>query len=463
METHISLMLTNLSLPYGGDLKNGLIEISIDNKIKNINYPQENPIALTLSPKFLKDKQLIYIIVKSKTQKKYKTIARGELVLYKKNLLEGGGNVEKNIIMVQSENQNDFSKINKNNMGKIHIKIKLQNFFEDWKKKVISSNKTNNSIRNKLLKNKENNSQNNLKKKNNFDDNLSEITASKIDNNTENIENVINIENTNVNEIQKMKDLLEKNYKNILPNDMDKLKEYMENLYDQFQDLTNNYLEILNQNNSKKNEIKEMAKKNWDEYKKYKKILNELRIDYQNKQKYLNENIENNKNNKNSIVDSIQTYTDKNNVIMNKILNDKITNFKANSSVNNIDITNMINLIKTLKNLGYNVEENMTEDELKYLNLVLEEENKNLGKNTIEENDDEELGAKIVSLIERDVNELYAKKFIEKIIIDQIDSVTYSFSNEKLQKSVKFKIENDNLICDNGETFLRWIVENFGL
>ena len=137
METNISLLLTNLSLPYGGDLKNGLIEISIDNKKQIISYPQENPVSLTLSSKFIKDKQLIYINFKIKTQKKYKNIARGEIVLYKKYFIEGGGNVEKNIIMIQSENQNDFSKINKNNMGKIHIKIALEESFESWKKKSI--------------------------------------------------------------------------------------------------------------------------------------------------------------------------------------------------------------------------------------------------------------------------------------------------------------------------------------
>ena len=264
-------------------------------------------------------------------------------------------------------------------------------------------------------------------------------------------------------EIQKMKDLLEKNYKNILPNDINQLKEFTENLYDKFQDLMNNYLEILNQNNVKKNEIKELAKKNWDEYKKYKKILNELRIDYQNKQKFLKENIENNKNNKTNIDESIQTYIDKNNVIMNKILNDKISNIKTNNSLNNIDITNMINLLKKLKSLGYKLEDGMTEDEIKYLNSVLGEENKNLGENPVEDDEDDELGTKIVSLIERDVNELYAKKIIEKIKIDQVDSETYTFSNEKLTKSVKFKVENDNLICDNGDTFLSWIVANFWL
>ena len=465
METHISLLLTNLSLPYGGDLKTGLIEITIDNKKEIVNYPQQNPISLTLSSKFIKDKQLICINIKSKTQKKYKNIARGELVLYKKNIIEGGGNVEKNIIMIQSENQNDFSKINKNNMGKIHIKISLEESFDDWKKKAFPLNKTSSTTRNKAFKKKMNDSQNEIKKKNNFDDNLSEITASNIDNNTENIENVANIENVNMNEIEKMKDLLEKNYKNILPNDINELKEFTENLYDQFQDLTNNYLEVLSQNDIKKNEIKQIAKKNWDDYKKSKKILNELRIDYQNKQKYLNENIENNKNNKNSLDESIQAYMDKNNVIMNKIFNDKIStiNIKANNPVNNIDITNMINLLKKLKSLGYKVEEGMNGDEIKQLNLVLGEENNNQGENGVEEDEDDELGTKIVSLIERDVNELYVKKIIEKIKIDQIDSETYTFSNDKLEKSVKFKVENNNLICDNGDTFLSWVVANFGL
>ena len=45
--------------------------------------------------------------------------------------------------------------------------------------------------------------------------------------------------------------------------------------------------------------------------------------------------------------------------------------------------------------------------------------------------DDLELGNQIVSLIEKDVNDLYLKKVIEQIKIDQINAITYTFENEK--------------------------------
>ena len=56
--------------------------------------------------------------------------------------------------------------------------------------------------------------------------------------------------------------------------------------------------------------------------------------------------------------------------------------------------------------------------------------------------DDFEFGNKIVALIERDVNELYSRKLIHQVKIDQIDAITYSFSDDAKEKNVSFKIEN---------------------
>ena len=53
--------------------------------------------------------------------------------------------------------------------------------------------------------------------------------------------------------------------------------------------------------------------------------------------------------------------------------------------------------------------------------------------------DDFEFGNKIVALIERDVNELYSRKLIHQIKIDQVDAITYSFSDESKEKNVSFK------------------------
>ena len=91
METNITIFIYNLSLPYNTDLKNSFIEFEIDNKKATVPYPQQAPLPIVLSPKFIQDnhfKQLIRIMLKIKIQKKYKNLAYGKLMITKNNLLE---------------------------------------------------------------------------------------------------------------------------------------------------------------------------------------------------------------------------------------------------------------------------------------------------------------------------------------------------------------------------------------
>ena len=74
-----------------------------------------------------------------------------------------------------------------------------------------------------------------------------------------------------------------------------------------------------------------------------------------------------------------------------------------------------------------------------------------------------ELGNAIVELIERDVNDLFARNLIEQVKIDQLDTVTYEFIGKNNKKSVSFRIEHNNLICNTGETFTVWLITNFSL
>ena len=74
---------------------------------------------------------------------------------------------------------------------------------------------------------------------------------------------------------------------------------------------------------------------------------------------------------------------------------------------------------------------------------------------------DERLGQKIVTLIERDVNDLYSRQLIEKMKIDQINCITYSFATNKKEKTISFSIRNNNLICSNGQSFSVWLISNF--
>ena len=143
--------------------------------------------------------------------------------------------------------------------------------------------------------------------------------------------------------------------------------------------------------------------------------------------------------------------------------------------------------LKKISSLGYDLVDglNMTEEEKKLLNSLLEENsdnksnvkennaekksNENDAKNNGEENDNEadkedyDLSNQIVGLIERDVNDLYMRKLIEQVKIDQIDAITYSFQGNTKTKEVEFKIENGNLICNTGESFTVWLISNFSL
>ena len=107
--------------------------------------------------------------------------------------------------------------------------------------------------------------------------------------------------------------------------------------------------------------------------------------------------------------------------------------------------------VKKISALGYNIIEGMkiNEEDAKLLSVIIgtnlcdnlkieedEEDRKNEGMEVdgeYDENnikDDFEFGNKIVALIERDVNELYSRKLIHQIKIDQVDAITYSFSDD---------------------------------
>ena len=135
--------------------------------------------------------------------------------------------------------------------------------------------------------------------------------------------------------------------------------------------------------------------------------------------------------------------------------------------------------IKKISSMGYDLFDglNITDEEKKLLNSLLDmkesmEEKKNKA-NQPEENqqnhnkeadkEDYDLSNQIVGLIERDVNDLYMRKLIEQVKIDQIDAITYSFKGNTKSKDVEFKIENNNLVCDTGESFTVWLISNFSL
>ena len=147
------------------------------------------------------------------------------------------------------------------------------------------------------------------------------------------------------------------------------------------------------------------------------------------------------------------------NMLNKNNISNKNENSKKNEKINDSMEGKDENKNNLEKNMNINGEEN---EEIEKKN-----ENENEGEEYEYENDEEmkddlELGNQVVSLIEKDVNDLYIKKVIEQIKIDQINAITYTFENEKDEAhEITLKIVNDELYCIDGTKFSDWLIENF--
>ena len=428
MEKDISLFFSKLS-PIQ-DKENYSIEISYNNNIKVIAYPQDTPLIISLSTKT--EKQIIPITIKSKQiSKKQKIFGIGEIIIYKKFLTEKP--MEKYILLYkENKDKKNVKKYSNNNIGKILVQIKLGELsniqkIEYENGKIKEENNDINSA--PIIKTKE-----------------SEINALKLEDNIlqlNNIDEILSYKN-----IIELKDKID-NEEIILPKDIISLKLFNQNLFNQSK--------LLNE--------------------KYNKILSSLSESNQNLEKNLNDITE--KNNKieqeikNLELDSIQKAQE----INQKLIKLKQANPENKIQIKDInDIKDICNIIKSLESLGYKLSEgDLTDSEKQNLTDVLnkfsnEKKNCKLKEEILDENtldqlkDDYELGEKVISLIERDVNDLFSRKLIEMVNIDQIDSVSYVFSGKVKKKEISFKFdEKNNLICSTGEVFPVWLVKNFSL
>ena len=428
MEKDISLFFSKLS-PIQ-DKENYSIEISYNNNIKVIAYPQDTPLIISLSTKT--EKQIIPITIKSKQiSKKQKIFGIGEIIIYKKFLTEKP--MEKYILLYkENKDKKNVKKYSNNNIGKILVQIKLDELsniqkIEYENGKIKEENNDINSA--PIIITKE-----------------SEINALKLEDNIlqlNNIDEILSYKN-----IIELKDKID-NEEIILPKDIISLKLFNQNLFNQSK--------LLNE--------------------KYNKILSSLSESNQNLEKNLNDITE--KNNKieqeikNLELDSIQKAQE----INQKLIKLKQANPENKIQIKDInDIKDICNIIKSLESLGYKLSEgDLTDSEKQNLTDVLnkfsnEKKNYKLKEEILDENtldqlkDDYELGEKVISLIERDVNDLFSRKLIEMVNIDQIDSISYVFSGKVKKKEIGFKFdEKNNLICSTGEVFPVWLVKNFSL
>ena len=416
--------------------------------------------------------------------KKYKKIARGEINIYKKYFIGDKLKIEKTVYLTPYQSflnsvNIDFQKVEFNS-GKILLTINLLEPYEHLKKENVKEHNKKNQKKNINQDNNSNENYDDLMSNQQFDDNLSDLSISIIDESDEERKGLELNQFVNDDYIQKLKELMASDYEKILPKDIEKLKQMNEMLYSKFSELSNSYNETLFALNSTNEEIRQKAKKYYDDYKKIKKDVYKGRVELKKKNKELRKEIDINNEDNKALLNEVENLKNETQLLKNKLNIQSEEDIKNNTNENN-DINSLIEILKKLNNLGYDVVSSSglnDEEKIKLKNILNlsdsnnentnNNENNNLNQNeNNDENedmkDDIELGNQIVSLIERDVNDLYGRQIIENVKIDQINAITYSFENDRQSKNVTLKIQNGNLICSNGVSFNSWLVSNFGI
>jgi hypothetical protein len=476
METNVSIVFKNLIFS-SLDNTTAMMELTYENKNVKFSYPLKEPIKITFSPKFISDKVNLTLSVIENINKKTKLAFRSDLVVNKSLFMDGKQIYEKILTLIPL----DYKDIKKS--GKIYMEMKLLDNLDDGKKNLKSNSKKKNNQ-------KINQNPNKLDDKNEFDDNLSLINVSNIED--EGLQNKKTYfgELIDIDYINKLKNILENDYQRILPNDINSLKNYNQNLYKKYREIGNRYNETIKELNSNNENIRNKAINYFNYYKELKNQLTQRRLELKNKKNKLENEKNINNEDKSLIAGNIENYKNEKEIFLNKLSNPEGGSNDANnlaiisSGTNNSDIKMLSEAIKKISSLGYDIIDGMkiSEEERKLLSVIIgtnlcdnikneeldedkRHEGTGNGQEEYDENnmkDDFEFGNKIVALIERDVNELYSRKLIHQVKIDQIDAITYSFSDDDKEKNVSFKIENNNLFCiDSGESFTVWLLSNF--
>ena len=298
-----------------------------------------------------------------------------------------------------------------------------------------------------------------------FDDDLSDLSISAIDEEEMDRKGLELDQFINDKYIKQLKEIISSDYENILPKDYEKLKEMNEMLYNKFTELSNAYNEIIFSLNTSNEEIRQKARKYYEEYKKLKSELYKERLEYKQKKNQLKNEIEANKEDNKNLINEIENLNSETKMLKEKL---SITNEKREiPKSENSDIEILTDVLRKLHGLGYDIftGSGLSEDEKnKVKNLICNSNDLNHNLSNEEDmKDDIELGNQIVTLIERDVNDLYLRKWIENVKIDQVNAITYSFQDDVKTKEVTLRIENGNLMCMSGGTFNSWLITNFGV
>ena len=514
METHVSLTFNNFTISSNTPNTPFQFELSYETKKIKFEYPQTEPLNINFSSKFIHDKISLVLstTIESGNNKKKLIPFRGDITLNKTIFSENNKTIyEKNITMIPIEPIKEIKEMKDNKkIGKIFMQIQLLDPIEDWKKSFKSMNKkksgpklknnlsnNNDSASNTINTNLNNNSAKNINK---------QSSSSKKQKQSGEIDSEINVEpifdemddnkaNNELNklisldQINQLKEILKKDYKKIFPNDINEMKTLNENLYQKYNQLSIKYNEILKGLNTNNENMRRKIVECYNEYKDLKARLDKKT----NEQKLLKKNIDSkitkNKLENDNIIKNLQKFNDEKDFFYKKLTSPKQEeklnnnqNMEINESLaniaNNPEIKTLKDAIKKISTLGYDLLDglNITDEEKKILNMILDENSgakdidiKNNKDNEQEyhdkeaEKEDFDLSNRIVGLIERDVNDLYSRKLIEQVKIDQIDAITYSFIGNTKTKEVEFRVENNNLVCNTGESFTVWLISNFSL
>ena len=485
METNVSVMFRNLIMP-SLDSTVALFEFQYENKNMKINYPLNEPIKISFPQKFINDKINIIITV-YEIIKKNKLMFRADLALNKTIFLDGKPSYEKVLTLIPTDYR-DSKKA-----GKLYMEIQLLDIYDEWKKNIknFSKKKSNRKINSNNSNSMHQNKTSDMSKsKIEFDDNISLLNISNIEDDNLSLNDNF-AELVNIDYINQLKNIIENDYQKILPKDVDSLKSFNQNLYNKYREIGNKYNDIIKNLNTTNDNIRNKAINYWNNYKELKKKLYKMRIDLKHNKDQLEKEKNTTNTEKDEVFTKFQKFKNEKDIFLKNLTagegrssaNDLAV---LSSGTNNSDIKMLSDAVKKISSLGYDIIDGMKidEEERKILSVII---GTNLCDNIKNEDEDEEkvedgegmeheggeydgtnlkedfeFGNKIVALIERDVNELYSRKLIHQIKIDQIDAITYSFSDDVKEKNISFKIENNNLICiDSGESFTVWLLSNF--
>ena len=459
-----------------------VIDLNFDDDVMRLEYPMESPVPFTLGEQFLQEKLIFNFIIMTELGNKYKKIAKGDVELQSKYFLEKKTIFEKWIYITPFKSQieefglkGDLLK-NEINNGKINVKIELQENPEEYKTKLLLYQKDNQNANNNDINN--NNRKNfnfNLKDGENnrniqFDDNLSDVSISILDVKEEDRKGLDIEQLIDDDYIENLKQIIENNYQKILPKDPAKLKQINESLYKKFINLSNTYNEVLYSLATTGEEIREETKKFYDDYKLLKKDIYNGRVDLKKQNYQLKREIEANNQENKTLKQEIENYKTEKKILKNKL------GLEDTKKTENPDIEILSETLKKLNDMGIDifVGSGLSEDDKNLVKNMLnintndDENKKDLGTDNEYEGEDDikedlELGNQIVALIEKDVNDLYLRKKIEQVKIDQINAITYVFQNDKETHEVTLKIEKDELYCNDGTTFSSWLINNFSV